>query len=69
MLIMTKYGHKQYTEIQQIQQTTGAEFFKLPSKESTLPASTGCIFQWNNNLANVHQSRGLKCKKNIHVSR
>lgn len=32
MLIMSKFGRRQYTEIEQIQQTTGAEFLKLQSE-------------------------------------
>lgn len=36
MLITTKYGHKQYTEIEQIQQTTGTEFLKLPLEGENL---------------------------------
>jgi len=42
MLIMTECGHKQYTEMQQIQQTAGAEFLKVPPEGEhlgSLPSS------------------------------
>lgn len=70
MLIITTCGHKQYTEIEQIQQTLGAEFLRLLSEgEHRFPPLQTVQALYLKVITIWWMSGGLKCKKNIHVNR